>query len=186
MKKLLLGLTAFLLAANAWAERFEFNGLYYETITDNTLKVVYDESYAAETFTTANIQSSFTKSGKTYTVTEIYDVAFQYCENLTSVIIPETITKIGACAFMGTNLRQVNIPSSVKIINNAAFRECSNLASVTIQEGVEILSDEVFCSCGSLESITIPSTITSALKAPVSVSFLLSDKVELFIIKSPV
>ena len=161
MKKLLLGLTAFLLAANAWAEKFEYDGIYYEILDEdnNLLRVLFDESYKDESFTTAIIPSTFT-DGKKYTVTEINYGAFKECTHLTSVTIPATITNIYSSAFYGcTSLSSVVIPSSVKSIGGNAFSRCTNLKTVTINEGLESIDYSAFYGCTSLESITFPSTI---------------------------
>ncbi len=161
MKKFLFAFAAFLLAANAWAEKFEYDGIYYETLDEdnNLLRVVFDESYQDESFTTAIIPSTFT-DGKKYTVTEINSGAFQECTHLTSVTIPATITNIYSFAFDGcTSLSSVVIPSSVKSIGNSAFSNCTNLKTVTINEGLESIGSSAFDECTSLESITFPSTI---------------------------
>jgi len=52
-------------------------------------------------------------------VTEIGEWAFSFCKGLTSIIIPNSVKKIGYNAFIYTGLTSVNIPESVKIINNA-------------------------------------------------------------------
>ena len=51
-----------------------------------------------------------------------YD-AFEYCENLSIVTIPESVTYIGSWAFNGCNLTNITIPESVTEIGYAAFDE---------------------------------------------------------------
>ena len=54
------------------------------------------------------------------------------CQSLTSVSIPDSVTKIGRCAFDGCcNLRSINIPNSVKKIEKDAFSGCKKLSMKT-------------------------------------------------------
>ena len=66
--------------------------------------------------------------------TSIADSAFYYCDNLTSIIIPNSVTSIGDWAFSNcTSLTSVTIPNSVTSIGEGAFYNCEGLTSVTIQ-----------------------------------------------------
>lgn len=59
-------------------------------------------------------------------VYEIADDAFRGCD-ITSVIIPSTVTKIGKLAFFGCkDLKSVTIPPSVQMIGIAAFDSCNS------------------------------------------------------------
>ncbi|MCL1795362.1 MAG: leucine-rich repeat domain-containing protein, partial [Clostridia bacterium] len=69
-----------------------------------------------------------------YPVTGIDDGAFESCEELISVILPEGITYIGDEAFWGcAGLNSVTIPESVISIGDDAFQECENLALIVTQ-----------------------------------------------------
>ncbi|MGN1040260.1 MAG: leucine-rich repeat protein [Candidatus Fimimonas sp.] len=95
-------------------------------------------------------------------VISIGNSAFQKCDNLTSIVIPENITSIGYAAFLlCSNLANVKIPNSVTTIGDHAFRGCSSLASVTIGNSVTTIGDHAFASCISLTSIEIPSRVGS-------------------------
>ncbi len=70
-------------------------------------------------------------------VTVIRDYAFNGCESLTSIKIPDTVTSIGQWAFGScSNLAAVIIPDSVRSIEENAFSGCTALSSVTIGTGV--------------------------------------------------
>ena len=94
--------------------------------------------------------------------TEIGSYAFYGCENLTSILIPESITRIRGHAFYGcSNLTSISIPESVTSIGDYAFYGCSNLISITIPKNVTSIKKYVFGGCTSLTSITIPENVTS-------------------------
>ena len=91
---------------------------------------------------------------------EIGDYAFGYCESLTSINLPSTMTSIGAHAFSTNLFTSINIPESVTSIGNSAFSSCP-LTSITIPEGVTSIGDYMFNGCTSLTSINIPNGVTS-------------------------
>jgi len=91
--------------------------------------------------------------------TEIPDNACSVT-NVLSVVIPNTVTKIGKYAFSSTShLYEIDIPSSVRTIDRLAF-DNSGIDSITLHDGLETISDSAFSGCYHLESITIPSTVT--------------------------
>ena len=87
---------------------------------------------------------------------EIKDgVLVRYKEELgiTSVTIPDGVTKIGCGAFYGcSSLTSVTIPHSVTSIGNYAFYECSSLTSVTIPDSVTEIGWHAFKGCNNLIS----------------------------------
>jgi hypothetical protein len=63
-------------------------------------------------------------------VVEIGDFAFSRFENLQSIILPETIQKLGIGAFSSCKkLDTITIPTKVKIIQESCFSNCSRLDS---------------------------------------------------------
>ena len=74
--------------------------------------------------------------------------------------VPDTVTEIGDYFFYkNTNLRSVEIPSSVKTIGLSAFETCTNLTDVKMAEGVENIEEMCFAEDTKLPLIRIPSTI---------------------------
>ena len=115
----------------------------------------------------------------------IGESAFEECDSLINIVFPESVNSIGVYALSGTKWldkqrkldplvvvngilidgkqcsEKVNIPSSVKIINDAAFHKCTSLTSITIPNSVTIIGDFPFYGCTNLKSVTIPSSVTS-------------------------
>lgn len=52
-------------------------------------------------------------------------------------------------------------PSSLKIIDKQAFKDCTSLLEVVLPEGLAKIDDEVFSGCSSLTKINIPNTVKS-------------------------
>ena len=87
---------------------------------------------------------------------------YKYNTEITDLIIPESVTSIGSCAFSGcSGLTSVTIPNSVTRIGDEAFSDCSGLTSVTIPNSVTSIGDLAFYGCSSLTSITIGNSVTS-------------------------
>ena len=68
-------------------------------------------------------------------VKTIGDGAFLYCSKLTSIEIPNGVTRIGVDAFNNSGLTSITIPASVETIGNQAFNFINSLESVTIADG---------------------------------------------------
>ena len=93
-------------------------------------------------------------------ITSIGNNAFYYCESLTDVIIPDGTVRIGSGAFYCCkNLSRVEIPGSVVSIGSEAFYNCSGLKRVTLPDGVNCVFDSVFQGCTSLTSVLIPNSV---------------------------
>ena len=83
-------------------------------------------------------------------------------EELTELVIPNTITKIGEYQFCGfDNLTSIEIPNSVTSIGNYAFNFCDSLTSIVIPNSVTSIGSYVFSGCSGLtiycESTSKPS-----------------------------
>ncbi len=95
-------------------------------------------------------------------VQEIGRWAYNNCDSLTSITIPNTVTRIGYAAFYSCkNLVKVSIPKSVQSIDDWAFNYCTALTEITVPMGVTRVSMGMFDHCSSLKHVQLPATINS-------------------------
>ncbi|WP_461246691.1 leucine-rich repeat protein [Treponema sp. R6D11] len=66
------------------------------------------------------------------TITSIPYEAFQDCQNLTGVILPNNLASILSFAFQGTSLNSITIPDSVSDIYISAFFGCTTLTEINV------------------------------------------------------
>ena len=98
-------------------------------------------------------------------VTSIGEAAFR-SSLLTSITIPDSVTRIGEGSFMVCpRLTSITIPDGVTSIGDYAFRECTSLSSITIEDSVTSIGKLAFFSCWNLSSVTIPETFHSEAEA---------------------
>lgn len=93
-----------------------------------------------------------------YPVTTIGMSAFEMCETLTAVTVPDSVTQIEPGAFqMCFSLRSVDIGDGVESIGAYAFAYC-DLSEVLIPSRVVAVAEGAFAGCDNLTSITVSET----------------------------
>ena len=102
----------------------------------------------------------------TYSIKEgvkiICERAFFCCGSLSSLVIPDSVSRIGNGAFNGCYyLQKLEIPDGVTRLGEGAFEGCSSLGSLVIPDSVTSIEDRVFNDCHSLKSLVIPDGVTS-------------------------
>lgn len=94
------------------------------------------------------------------TVTVIEDGAFSACKYLKSIVLPDSMERIGPTAFQGcSSLTEINIPTGLTKIDVNTFADCINLQRVVIGHGIKEICTDAFRNCNKLACIKIPSTI---------------------------
>ena len=85
---------------------------------------------------------------------------FMWCDNLTSIELPEGLVSIGRNAFACCqNLTDITIPESVTEIGGSAFYRCYKLTNIVIPAKMTTIAKTTFVDCENL-SITIPVSVT--------------------------
>ena len=133
---------------------FKVDGLYYNFLEGDNVEVTHPYRPALPTESASNaatqdspddyanlteltIPSTVTYEGNVYHVTRIGHHAFDQCENLTSV----------------------DIPNSIKSIGIRAFSWCSALTSIVLKGGLENIESYAFEYCLGLENISLPNSL---------------------------
>lgn len=89
-------------------------------------------------------------------VTGIDENAFNYCDSLTSVRLPEGLTSIGDGAFRGIfTLTDINFPDSLTSIGHSAFLGCGGLTNISLPAGVMSIGFRAFAGCSRLNGIEV-------------------------------
>jgi len=112
---------------------------------------------ANNAFANRNITSVVVPSS----ITTIGDGAFSNCQQLTSITLHDNIRSIGVNAFRRTAITSITLPARITLISQGTFAECRNLTSIVIPEGVTVIGVDAFNTCVALATVTLPSTIRS-------------------------
>lgn len=103
-------------------------------------------------------------------VTTLNPYTFYNCKSLVKAVLPENLTRIGYYVYNGTeklsssggyvfahceNLAEINIPESVKWIQNYSFLNCKSLRTIDLNVANGQLGEGAFAHCESLETVTL-------------------------------
>lgn len=76
-------------------------------------------------------------------------------ENITKIVIPDSVIYIDKEAFRGTGITSVEFPSGLKKIGADAFHSCKNLKSIELTDRLQEIGVAAFEDCSALESIVL-------------------------------
>ena len=96
-------------------------------------------------------------------ISTLYDRTFRRFYALEEVVLPSTLTTIGAAGsgvFQScTNLKTIVIPESVTVLGKGSFQECSSLESINIPTGVTRIESDALRATG-LKSVEFHAGVT--------------------------
>ena len=129
----------------------------YFSLNNGCLSVNLQSQPGVKEQRTLDLKKLFEEKG----VNGICDGAFQEYQNLTKIILPTSLTKIGNTAFNGCkSLADVNFDDliNLKTIGDSAF-SYTCLDSITIPNKVDSIGVNAFLGCKNLKKVTIPQSV---------------------------
>src|SRR5260221_2612363 len=94
-------------------------------------------------------------------VTAIGVAAFSNKTALVNIVIPNSVTNIGNCAFYNCNQAKITLGNGVTTIGDSAFHQCIQLTNGAVPGSVVNIGSNAFNNCSSLTSVTIPNSVTN-------------------------
>ena len=140
--------------------RNELKKMYFILVSPNTAVVTRATDFNPELvnrqyYGKEVIPAEFTHFGQTYSVVGIKESAFQECNKLTSIVLPNTVTEIGNSAFFYcTQLLSVTLSNSLEEIGYDAFYGCGNLTSMDLPASIRWIGLHAIGGCTSMTSLT--------------------------------
>ena len=167
---------------------YDPTAISYEVTGDATVRVARN-AFAMGDIT---IPETITHNGKTYTVTELAGSIFEDCGDLTSVVLPSTITSVDGNAFRNcpnlqyvksyvdiyndntlmaasVNATEFELAMGYNIIYRNAFKFTENLTKLTLPRSLTEIGENAFVGCKALKEIyvyskNVPSTSSNAFE----------------------
>lgn len=90
----------------------------------------------------------------------IGNYAFDNCQNLESVVIPNSVTEIGEYTFRDNiSLKELNLPDSIEKIGKYAFANCTSVQKLHIPNKLKEIPEYAFNGLTSCLELEIPSSV---------------------------
>ncbi len=142
------------------AQNFEIDGIAYNITSDV-------ESYTVEV-TSKNpnyegeiiIPEQVDFEENTYSVTSIGNNAFDNADNMTSIIMPNSILVISDYSFFSCdNLSSVAFSSSIFRIGQQSFGSCSSISEFVLPNSLDSICNGAFTNCLGVTSFLLPNSV---------------------------
>ena len=131
-----------------------------EIDSDNPVYDSRDNCNAIIESETSNLMLGFNCSTIPNTLRSIGDSAFCGTRGPESLIIPNSVERIGKYAFGDcANIKTVKIGTGVKKIDDNAFQWCNNLTSVTIDNSADTIGEWAFYYCYNLKTLQLGNAV---------------------------
>ena len=148
-------------------EKIKIGKIYYELDLDYKTAAVINSltgntnPRASQSYSgSIKIPSAIMYEGEIYEVTKIDFRAFQYCDNLYSITIPNSVKEIGAYAFNGCHeLTTIRMPEKIRRIEEYTFENCFKLESIHLNNNLQYIGRCAFDDCWALKVLEIPSSV---------------------------
>jgi uncharacterized coiled-coil protein SlyX len=85
--------------------------------------------------------------------------AFEGCENLSSISLPDELTYIGSDCFKRSGLEKFDCPRSISVIPSSCFHYCKRLSKVHLGTSVKKIEYFAFDDCENLSNIALPESL---------------------------
>lgn len=87
--------------------------------------------------------------------------AFYDCDGITSVVFPNSMTRVEYYAFNNcSNLKTVDFGDNLKVISYDSFENCTALEAAVFPDTLTALDIDAFVSCISLETVVLGNSLT--------------------------
>lgn len=93
-------------------------------------------------------------------LTDIGTLCFDGCSQLSTVVLPDSIENLWQYAFARSGIREIHIPDRMRSIAPYTFMECDELQCVTGGAGLKNIRVRAFQNCRKLESVEIVPGVT--------------------------
>lgn len=121
----------------------------------NLKEVILEEGIRKIEYSAFNYCSNLVDVELPQTLVEIGEASFQWCFKLENISIPRGVEEIGSAAFDSCNIREVEIPDSVKYMGRSVFSNCERLEKVKIPGSIDDIQKYSFENCHNLKEVSL-------------------------------